>query len=290
MSSVATRACSCPCTRSPQQGTVVRPISVRVPSQRSSHQTLRVLRLGLLSRHHAGLAALNRGSRLVSVANEPLKTQMLQISVAAPRRCPSAHCGPLPESSLAVSDLSCRRKENGGWEMLGGNRANPLATFAPNPRSLVCPKTLLDCLDLANVPPKLQRSCQPSFHNVYRQENQRRPPQQTNFVDNARAFATFDWKLKGTVRNSRTFAMEAPVPLSNWSTRECWLRKALKWIIICSGFFTAACSAQFCEKRHAPDRGLKSPTTISLPDRQSCTSRTKQSRDVFHRCEKKLQA
>ena len=148
MSSVATRACSCPCTRSPQQGTVVRPISVRVPSQRSSHQTLRVLRLGLLSRHHAGLAAPKSG----------LSSRVRGRRTTEKHRC----CGSLSphradvnrltaarfqESSLAVSDLSCRRKENGGWEMLFGNRMNPLATFAPNPRSLVCPKTLLDCLD-----------------------------------------------------------------------------------------------------------------------------------------------
>ena len=74
MSSVATGACSCPCTRSPQQSKVVRPISVRVPSQRSSHQKIRVFRLGLLSRHHEGARCTKIGdSRLVSVANEPLK-------------------------------------------------------------------------------------------------------------------------------------------------------------------------------------------------------------------------
>ena len=117
MPSVATSVCSCPCTRSPQQSTVVRAITVRVPSQRSSHQTLRVFRLGLLSRHHAELAALNRGSRLVSVANEPLKkTHMLRISVATPRRCPSAHCCPLPgvEPGCVGSFLPPKRKRRLG--------------------------------------------------------------------------------------------------------------------------------------------------------------------------------
>ena len=218
MSTVATRACSCPCTRSPQQSTVVRPISVRVPSQRSSHQMLRVLRLGLLSRHHAGLATLNRGSRLVSVANEPLKnTDAVDLCRhTAPMSIGSLRPASRSRAWLCRIILAAEKKTEAGKSFLA-IETNPLTSFAPNPRSLVRPKTLLDCLyAIANVSPKLQRTCQPSFHNVYRQENQRRPPQQTYFVDAARAFATFDWKIKGTVRNSRTFAMEQPVPLSNF--------------------------------------------------------------------------
>ena len=294
MSTVATRACSCPCTRSPQQSTVVRPISVRVPSQRSSHETLRVLRLGLLSRHHAGLAALNRDPRLVSVANEPLK------NIDAADLC--RHTAPMSIGSLRPASRSrawlCRiflaaeKKTEAGKCFLAigqihSHRSHPIPDplcaqrhCSTAPRSPMCHQ---NCREHASRHFTMctDKKIKDAHHNKHTSWMLRAPSQHSI------------GKLKepfGTHELSR-WNNQFHCQISNvWSTRECWLRKALKWIIICSGSFPAPCSAQFCEKRHGPDRRLQQPTTISLPDRQNCTSRTKQSRDVFLRFEKKLRA